>query len=107
MSRLGPVVRASLGPEEERKTSDDGAHLVSAENSDAVNEPGSIDGSNLGDVDDAGAGKSCLTPLQAHVSWHGAKPEIRRNCRDHRGGNRASIEAIVLYDECGPTPCRS
>ena len=100
--RLGPVIRNLIGPEQEGQALQDVAHFVSSENAGAVDQSGSIDGSDLGDVDDTRPRQSCLTSPEAHVSWHAFKPQVRRDGRDHCGGDGASFEAVVLDDKCGP-----
>jgi hypothetical protein len=104
--RSRPVVRNLIGPEQECKALEDIAHLARSQNADAVNEPRAIDGPHLGDVYDTCTRKSCLALPQAHVARHGSQPEVRRDCRDYRGGDGASIEAIVLYDKGGSAPRR-
>jgi hypothetical protein len=59
--RSGPVVRNLIGPEQQCKAPEDIAHFARSHNTDAVNEPRAIDGSNLGDVYDTRARKSCFT----------------------------------------------
>jgi hypothetical protein len=104
--RSRPVVRNLIGPEQEGKALEDIAYLARSQNADAVNEPGAIDGPHLSDVYDTCTGKAGLTLPKAHVARHGSQPEVRRDCRDYRGGDGASIETIVLYDEGGSTPGR-
>ena len=103
-NRSSPVVRNLLGPEQQCKALEDIAHLACAQNADAVNKPRAIDGSDLGHIDDTCLRKSCLTSPQTHVARHVSKPEIRRDCRDYRGRDGASIEAIVLHNQGGPAP---
>jgi len=74
VGRSGPVVGDFIGPEEEGKPLQDIAHSVRSQSPDKVDEPTSIDGSNLGDVYNTCPRKSCLTSPQAHVSRHGTKP---------------------------------
>ena len=101
--RSDPVVRNLIGPEQQCKALEDITHFARSQNADAVSEPRAIDGSDLGDVDDTCTRKSGLTSPEAHVARHGSKPEVRRDCRDYRGGDGASIEAVVLHDEGRPT----
>jgi|SRR5215831_20941859 len=103
LGRSDPVVRDLIGPDEEAKPLEDIAHSVRSENPDAVDEPSSIDRSNLGDVYDTCPRKSCLASPKAHISRHGAEAQVRRDCRNDRGGDSASIETVVLYDEGGPS----
>jgi hypothetical protein len=85
--RSGAVIRNLIGPEKQCKALEDIAHSARSQNSDSVNEPRAIDGSDLGDVYDTCTRKSGLTSPQAHVTWHGSKPDIRRDGRDYRGGD--------------------
>ena len=59
--RSGPVVRNLIGPEQQCKALQNIAHFARPQYPDAVDEPGSIDGSDLGDVYDTCPRKSCLT----------------------------------------------
>ncbi len=99
--RSGPVVRNLIGSEQECKSLEDIAHFGRSQDAEAVTQSGLVDRSDLGDVYDARTRKSCFTLPQAHVAWHGSKPEVRRDCRDYSGGEGASIEAVVLYDKSG------
>ena len=100
--RSGPLVRHLIGPEQQRKALQNIAHFIRVQDPDAVDEPCAIDRSDLGDVYDTCPRKSCLTSPQAHVAWHGSKPKVRCDCDNYRGGDGASIEAVVLDDQCGP-----
>ena len=104
LGRSGPVIRNLICREQEGQALQDIAHFVGSENADAVDKSSSIDGSDLGDIDDTRPRKSCLTSPEAHVSWHASEPQVRRDGRNDRGGDGASIEAVVLDDKCGPAP---
>ena len=104
LGRSGPLIRNLIGSERDGQALEDVAHFVDSENADAVDESGSIDGSDLRDVDHTRPRKSCLTPPEAHVSWHASEPQVRRDGRDDRGGDGAAIEAVVLDDKCRPAP---
>ena len=100
--RSVPVGRNLIGPQQQCKALEDIAHFPRPQNADAADEPRAIEGSDLGDVYDTRTRKSCFTSPEAHVARHGSKPEVRRDCRDYRGGDGAPIEAVVLYDESRP-----
>ena len=102
LGRSGPVVRNLIGPEQQCKASENVTHFARSQNPDAVDKPSAIDGSNLGDVYDTGPRQSCLTSPEAHVARHGSEPEVRRDCRNYRGRDGASIEAVMLHHESGP-----
>jgi len=61
LGRSGPVVRNLIGPEQQCKALENVAHFARSQNPDAVDEPSSIDSSDLGDVYDTCPWKSCLT----------------------------------------------
>lgn len=61
LNRSGSVVRNLIGPEQHCKALENVAHCARPRNPNAVDEPGSVDGPDLGDVDDTCLWKSCLT----------------------------------------------
>ena len=61
--RSSPVVRSLIGPEQQCQALPNIVHLARPQYPGAVDEPGSIDGSDLGDVDDTCPRQSCLTSL--------------------------------------------
>ena len=57
----GPVARDLIGPEHKRKALEDVAHWDRSQDTDPVTESCPIDGTDLGDVYDAGARESGFT----------------------------------------------
>ncbi len=59
--RSGPIVRNHIGPEQQCKALENIPHFTCLQNPDAVDEPGPIDSSDVGDVYDTSPWKSRLT----------------------------------------------
>jgi hypothetical protein len=59
--RLGPAVGNLIGSEQKGKALEDISHPGHSQDADSVMEARLIDGSELGNVYDAGAWKSCFT----------------------------------------------
>ena len=66
----------------------------------------SIDRSDLRNIHDACAREPRLSPPETDIAGHLSQPKVRGNSRDYRSRNRASVEAVVLYYECGSTTGR-
>jgi hypothetical protein len=70
----------------------------------ALGEAAPIDRTELRDVDDARKQESGLTTPEANIPGHGRQPKIGRHRRDNNGGNRATVEPIVLHDQSRSAP---